>query len=164
MFRGRMKPIMLVVALLSVILGVPAAAVAASGLRPDGVPADYPNKEIQYIYAFSPGSIQDAYIRKLADKIQKMEGWKHGIIVVYREGASGRIGWCSAASFAAVFSAGVMSLNFLSTLKWPASCAAAVPATQSNRPPTSDAMRNFIPAGSTPPYGSILAHILHSSI
>ena len=97
MFRGRMKPIMLVVALLSVILGVPAAAVAASGLRPDGVPADYPNKEIQYIYAFSPGSIQDAYIRKLADKIQKMEGWKHGIIVVYREGASGRIGWSAVA-------------------------------------------------------------------
>ena len=97
MFRGRMKPIVLLVALACVVLGVPAAAVAASGLRPDGVPAEYPNKEIQYIYAFSPGSIQDAYIRKLADKIQKMEGWKHGIIVTYREGASGRIGWSALA-------------------------------------------------------------------
>lgn len=64
-----------------------------SSLRPEGVPADYPNKEIQWIYAFGPGSPMDAYFRILADKIQKMEGWKNGFVVTYKEGASGRIGW-----------------------------------------------------------------------
>lgn len=64
-----------------------------SSLRPEGVPDDFPNKEIEWIYAFGPGSPMDAYFRILADKIQKMEGWKHGFIVTYKEGASGRIGW-----------------------------------------------------------------------
>ncbi|CDZ75413.1 Hypothetical protein ING2D1G_1275 [Peptoniphilus sp. ING2-D1G] len=67
---------------------------SASGIvRPEGVPEDYPNKEIQYLYGFSPGSVQDAYIRILFDKIKEMEGWKHGMIVNYQEGASGRIQW-----------------------------------------------------------------------
>lgn len=69
----------------------------ASSLRPEGVPANYPAKEIEYIYAFSPGSINDVYIRMLGEKIQKMEGWKKGIIINYREGASGRIGWSTLA-------------------------------------------------------------------
>jgi len=68
-------------------------AAPAAGNRPEGVPADYPNKEIEWIYAFGPGSPMDAYIRILSDKIQEMEGWKHGIVVTYKEGASGRIGW-----------------------------------------------------------------------
>ncbi|HCJ58941.1 Bug family tripartite tricarboxylate transporter substrate binding protein [Lutispora sp.] len=68
-------------------------AAPASGLRPEGVPKDFPNKEIQWIYAFGPGSPMDAYFRILADKIQKTEGWKHGFVVTYKEGASGRIGW-----------------------------------------------------------------------
>ena len=89
MFRGRMKPIVLLVALACVVLGVPAAAVAASGLRPDGVPAEYPNKEIQYIYAFSPGSIQDAYIRKLADKIESGDVDAHTAFVVTRHRQAG---------------------------------------------------------------------------
>ncbi|MEA4847941.1 MAG: tripartite tricarboxylate transporter substrate binding protein [Clostridiaceae bacterium] len=66
---------------------------SASGNRPEGVPEDFPNKEIEWIYAFGPGSPIDAYMRILSDKIQKTEGWKHGIIVTYKEGASGRIGW-----------------------------------------------------------------------
>ena len=61
--------------------------------RPEGVPADFPNKEIEWIYAFGPGSPMDAYFRMMADKIQKNEGWDKGFIVTYREGASGRIGW-----------------------------------------------------------------------
>jgi len=69
------------------------ATAPTSSLRPEGVPADYPNKEITYIYGFGPGSVQDAYIRILFDKIKKMEGWKYGMVVEYREGASGRIGW-----------------------------------------------------------------------
>lgn len=68
-------------------------AAPASGSRPEGVPADFPSKEIEWIYAFGPGSPMDAYFRILADKIQKTEGWKHGFVVTYKEGASGRIGW-----------------------------------------------------------------------
>ncbi len=64
-----------------------------SDLRPEGVPEDFPNKEIEYLYGFSAGSVQDAYIRILFDKIQEMEGWKHGFVVTYREGASGKIQW-----------------------------------------------------------------------
>lgn len=70
-----------------------ASAAPASGNRPEGVPADFPNKEIKWIYAFGPGSPMDAYFRLLADKIQKTEGWKNGFVVEYKEGASGRIGW-----------------------------------------------------------------------
>lgn len=70
-----------------------AAPAANSGTRPEGVPADFPNKEIEWIYAFGPGSPMDAYFRMLADKIQKTEGWKNGMVVTYKEGASGRIGW-----------------------------------------------------------------------
>jgi tripartite-type tricarboxylate transporter receptor subunit TctC len=69
------------------------AAPATSSLRPEGVPADFPTKEIEWIYAFGPGSPMDAYFRMMGDKIQKMEGWKHGFVVTYKEGASGRIGW-----------------------------------------------------------------------
>lgn len=65
----------------------------ASGSRPEGVPKDFPNKEIHWIYAFGPGSPMDAYFRILAEKIQKTEGWENGFIVEYKEGASGRIGW-----------------------------------------------------------------------
>jgi tripartite-type tricarboxylate transporter receptor subunit TctC len=61
--------------------------------RPEGVPADFPNKEIQWIYAFGPGSPMDAYFRMMADKIKTNEGWSKGFIVTYKEGASGRIGW-----------------------------------------------------------------------
>ncbi|WP_138159899.1 Bug family tripartite tricarboxylate transporter substrate binding protein [Peptoniphilus catoniae] len=64
-----------------------------SSLRPEGLPEDYPNKDITYLYGFSAGSIQDAYIRILFDKIKEMEGWKHGMVVNYQEGASGRIEW-----------------------------------------------------------------------
>lgn len=71
---------------------------ATSELRPEGVPENFPNKEIKYIYGFSAGSVQDAYIRILGDKIQKMEGWDHGLVVEYREGASGRIGWSATAN------------------------------------------------------------------
>ena len=64
-----------------------------SKLRPEGVPEDFPNKEILYIYGFGAGSVQEAYFRILADKIQKMEGWDHGFVYTFKEGASGRIGW-----------------------------------------------------------------------
>ena len=66
---------------------------ATSSLRPEGVPEDFPNKEITYIYPFGPGSIQDAYIRILFEKAKEMEGWKHGLVINYMEGASGKIAW-----------------------------------------------------------------------
>lgn len=61
--------------------------------RPDGLPDDYPSKEITYIYPFGVGSMQDIYIRILAEKIKEMEGWDYSIVVKQEEGASGDIGW-----------------------------------------------------------------------
>lgn len=68
-------------------------AVAGSELRPDGVPADYPSQDIFYIYGFSPGSVQDVFIRDLMQKIPKTEGWNIAMQVQYKEGAGGRIQW-----------------------------------------------------------------------
>jgi ABC-type glycerol-3-phosphate transport system substrate-binding protein len=62
-------------------------------VRPDGLPDDYPSKEITYIYPFGTGSMQDVYIRVLAEKIKEKEGWKNSIVVQQKEGASGDIGW-----------------------------------------------------------------------
>lgn len=63
--------------------------------RPEGLPADYPSKEITYIYPFGTGSMQDVYIRVLAEKIKEKEGWSKSIVVKPQEGASGDIGWSS---------------------------------------------------------------------
>lgn len=63
--------------------------------RPEGLPADFPSKEITYIYPFGTGSMQDVYIRVLAEKIKEKEGWKKSIVVKQQEGASGDIGWSS---------------------------------------------------------------------
>lgn len=82
----------LLLALLCVAV-ISSSAVFASSLRPEGVPADYPNKKIEFIYAFGPGSLNDAYIRILTSKIKEMEGWDHGFVISYKTGAGGRIGW-----------------------------------------------------------------------
>ena len=63
--------------------------------RPEGLPADFPSKEITYIYPFGTGSMQDVYIRVLAEKIKEKEGWSKSIVVKQQEGASGDIGWSS---------------------------------------------------------------------
>lgn len=80
--------------------GSPAASAGSSAsdsswtvTRPAGLPADYPNKEITYIYPFGTGSMQDTYFRILAEKIKEKEGWKYSIVVKQQEGASGDIGW-----------------------------------------------------------------------
>ncbi|MGE5630009.1 MAG: tripartite tricarboxylate transporter substrate binding protein [Caulobacteraceae bacterium] len=67
----------------------PSTAIA----RPEGVPADFPSKEIHYLYGFSAGSANDAYFRILADKVKSMQGWKNGFVVDYKTGASGKIEW-----------------------------------------------------------------------
>lgn len=67
-------------------------------VRPEGLPEGFPTQEIQYIYPFGTGSMQDVYIRVLAEKIKNMEGWSHGIVVQQKEGASGDIGWSYAIS------------------------------------------------------------------
>ncbi len=71
---------------------------AKSALRPEGVPEDFPNKNIEYIYGFGPGSVQEAYFRILADKIKEMEGWDYSLVYTFKEGASGRIGWSALAN------------------------------------------------------------------
>lgn len=62
-------------------------------VRPAEVPANFPGKEIRYIYPFSTGSMADAYFRVLVEKIKEKEGWSKSIMVVQREGAGGDIGW-----------------------------------------------------------------------
>ncbi len=61
--------------------------------RPEGLPEGYPTTEITYIYPFGTGSMQDVYIRVLAEKIKEKEGWSKSIVVKQQEGASGDIGW-----------------------------------------------------------------------
>lgn len=61
--------------------------------RPEGLPADFPNQEITYVYPFGTGSMQDVYFRVLAEKVKQMEGWKCSMVVQQKEGASGDIGW-----------------------------------------------------------------------
>src|SRR5690554_8211277 len=58
-----------------------------SDLGREGVAEDYPNKEIEYLYGFSAGPVQEAYILILFDKIREMEGWQHGFVVTNRDGA-----------------------------------------------------------------------------
>ena len=73
----------------------PAAEV--SELRPEGLPADWPSEDISYIYGFSPGSVQDLYIRMIFDWAKEHEGWDHDMVIDYREGGSGRISWSATA-------------------------------------------------------------------
>ena len=68
-----------------------------SELRPEGLPADYPSKNIEYIYGFSPGSVQDVYIRMIFDWAKEHEGWDKDMVIDYREGAGGRISWSATA-------------------------------------------------------------------
>lgn len=89
---------LLIFALLGFIIIVNSGfAASTSSLRPEGVPAEYPNKEIEFIYGFKPGSLNDAYIRLLTNKVQEIEGWNKGFIISYKEGAGGRIGWSTIA-------------------------------------------------------------------
>ena len=97
--RNKSIFVLLIFALLGVaVIGCGGFAASASNLRPEGVPADYPNKEIEFIYGFSPGSLNDAYIRLLTNKVQEIEGWKKGFIISYKEGAGGRISWSAIAN------------------------------------------------------------------
>ena len=46
-----------------------------------------------WIYPFGAGSINDAYVRILAEKVKELEGWDVSIVIEYAEGASGDVGW-----------------------------------------------------------------------
>lgn len=71
----------------------PAADSGWNVVRPEGLPEDYPNKEITYIFEFGTGSINDTYFRILAEKIKQEEGWKKGFVVKQVEGGGGDIGY-----------------------------------------------------------------------
>lgn len=62
-------------------------------VHPEGLPEDYPSKNITWIYPFGAGSINDAYVRILAEKVKELEGWDVSIVIEYAEGASGDVGW-----------------------------------------------------------------------
>ena len=68
-----------------------------SDLRPEGLPADWPSENIEYVYGFSPGSVQDIYIRMIFDWAAEHEGWEKDMVIDYREGAGGRISWSATA-------------------------------------------------------------------
>ena len=70
---------------------------AASGEAVSGRPEGYPEKDITYICAFAAGSSHDVYFRLLAEKVREMQGWEHSIVVEYKEGASGDVGWTALA-------------------------------------------------------------------
>ena len=70
---------------------------AASGEAVSGRPEGYPEKDITYICAFAAGSSHDVYFRLLAEKAREMQGWDHSIVVEYKEGASGDVGWTALA-------------------------------------------------------------------
>ena len=74
-----------------------AGSEAASGAASTGLPEGYPTQDITYINAFAAGSSYDVYFRLLAEKVRKMEGWEHSIVVEYKEGASGDVGWTALA-------------------------------------------------------------------
>ena len=74
-----------------------AGSEAASGDASTGLPEGYPTQDITYINAFAAGSSYDVYFRLLAEKVRKMEGWEHSIVVEYKEGASGDVGWTALA-------------------------------------------------------------------
>ena len=73
---------------------------AASGEAVSGRPEGYPEKDITYICAFAAGSSHDVYFRLLAEKAREMQGWDHSIVVEYKEGASGDVGWTALAQAA----------------------------------------------------------------
>ena len=62
-------------------------------VHPEGLPEDYPSKNITWIYPFGAGSINDAYVRILAEKVKELEGWDVSSVIEYAEGASGDVGW-----------------------------------------------------------------------
>ena len=70
---------------------------ATSGEAVSGRPEGYPEKDITYICAFAAGSSHDVYFRLLAEKVREMQGWDHSIVVEYKEGASGDVGWTALA-------------------------------------------------------------------
>ena len=74
-----------------------ASGEATSGTESTGLPEGYPTKDITYINAFAAGSSHDVYFRLLAEKVREMEGWDHSIVVEYKEGASGDVGWTALA-------------------------------------------------------------------
>ena len=74
-----------------------AGSEAASGAASTGLPEGYPTQDITYINAFAAGSSYDVYFRLLTEKVREMEGWEHSIVVEYKEGASGDVGWTALA-------------------------------------------------------------------
>lgn len=61
--------------------------------RPEGLPEDYPNKELTFIYPFGAGNSSEVYMRVIFEKVKEMEGWDYSIVVQNVEGAGGDIGW-----------------------------------------------------------------------
>ena len=68
--------------------------------RPEGIPADYPNKTIEISHGFAPGSQTESFVRLVMENIQQKEGWKYGFTIGFHEGDGGGIGWTYTANAA----------------------------------------------------------------
>ena len=66
--------------------------------RPEGVPADYPNKTIEIAHGFAPGSQTESFVRLVMENIQENEGWDYGFTIGFHEGDGGGIGWAYTAN------------------------------------------------------------------
>jgi len=65
--------------------------------RPEGVPADYPNKTITYIFPFGGGGSIDAFSQAVFAKMKELGGWDERIMTETREGGGGLVGWAAIA-------------------------------------------------------------------
>ena len=81
----------------STVSNVPSDEAPEATKRPEGVPADYPNKNIEVIYPFGPGSLNEVYFRLLAAEVEKNEGFKNKFVISFKEGGGGQIGWSTIA-------------------------------------------------------------------
>ena len=61
--------------------------------RPEGLPADYPAKEIVFLYPFNAGGTNEMVARIAFEYVREKEGWKHGLLVKNVTGAGGDVGW-----------------------------------------------------------------------
>lgn len=65
--------------------------------RPDGVPADFPNKNIVYIFPFGGGGSIDAFSQAVFAEMKQLGGWDDRILTENRTGGGGLVGWAAIA-------------------------------------------------------------------
>ena len=73
------------------------SSTASASNRPEGVPAGYPEENIEVIYPFGPGSLNEVYFRLVAAKVEENEDFDNKFVISFKEGGGGQIGWTAIA-------------------------------------------------------------------